>query len=139
MKRQFGRFDIQSADLAGRGERNPLFSLAFLTLKASGATDWQSGLEISLKHQGKLHFIEYHHIFPRAILRQAGYEVSQINEIANMAFVSGNTNRRLSNKPPTEYFPDVIKRRGVEALRSQCIPLNPESAWSRELSKVPGG
>jgi len=126
LKRQFGRFDIQPADLAGRGERHPLFSLAFLALKARGATDWQSGLEISLKHQGRLHFVEYHHIFPKAVLRQAGYETSQIHEIANMAFISGTTNRRLSNKPPFEYFPDVIKRRGVEALRSQCIPLEPE-------------
>jgi len=58
------------------------------------------------------------------VLRQAGYETSQVHEIANMAFVSGDTNRRLSNKPPAEYFPDVIKRRGVEALERQSIPLD---------------
>ena len=125
LKRQFGRLDIEPGDLAGRGERNPLFALAFLALKAAGAKDWQSGLGISLKHKGKLHYIEYHHIFPKALLKKAGYEQGQINEIANMAFISGDTNRKLSDTAPADYFPTVIKRRGEEALRSQAIPLDP--------------
>ncbi len=124
LKRQFGRLDIETGDLAGRGERNPLFALAFLALKAAGAKDWQSGLGISLKHKGKLHYIEYHHIFPKALLKKAGYEQGQINEIANMAFISGDTNRKLSDTAPADYFPGVIKRRGEEALRSQAIPLD---------------
>jgi hypothetical protein len=126
LKRQFGRLDIETGDLAGRGERNPLFALAFLALKAQGAKDWQSGLGISLKHKGKLHYIEYHHIFPKALLKKAGYEQGQINEIANMAFISGDTNRKLSDTAPADYFPSVIKRRGQEALRSQAIPLDPK-------------
>jgi hypothetical protein len=125
LRRQFGRLQIESSDLAGRGANSSLFSMAFLTLKATGAKDWQSGLGISLTHQGKLHFVQFHHIFPKSLLAKTGYEKQEINEIANMAFISGHTNRRLSNKEPVAYFPDIIKKQGEEALASQAIPLDP--------------
>ena len=54
------------------------------------------------------------------------YEKAEINEIANMALVAGSTNRRLSNKKPEVYFPQVIERRGEEALVSQAITLDEE-------------
>lgn len=79
-------------------------------------------MAISLTHQGKLHYIQYHHIFPKNLLQKAGYEKAEINEIANMAFISGETNRRISNKDPKKYLASVIAESGVKALRSQCIP-----------------
>jgi hypothetical protein len=112
--------------LVGRGANSALFSSAFLALKAVGAKDWHSGLGISLTHQGKLHYIQYHHIFPKSLLAKAGYEKAEINEIANMAFISGGANRRISNKEPRTYFPEIIKERGEEALLHQCIPIDPE-------------
>jgi hypothetical protein len=45
-------------------------------------------------------------------------------EIANMAFISGGTNRSLSNKPPSDYLPGIIERQGEEALVQQCVPLD---------------
>jgi hypothetical protein len=126
MKSQFGRLHIEPSDLVGRGANSPLFSTAFLALKAMGAKDWYSGLRISLTHQGKLHYIQYHHIFPKSLLAKAGYEKAEINEIANMAFISGGANRRISNKEPRIYFPDIVKERGKEALINQCIPTDSE-------------
>ncbi len=93
--------------------------------KQGGAQDWQSGLNLSLTHSGKWHYLNFHHIFPKSRLASAGYETSAINEIANMAFISGSLNRALSNKEPNEYFPGVIEKRGPEALSGQlCIPLD---------------
>ncbi len=126
LRQQLGRLHVETADLVGRGQRSPLFSLAYLALKAAGARDWHSGLGLSLTHQGRLHFIQYHHIFPKAVLRAAGYEKAEINEIANMAFITGQTNRRLAIKPPTEYFPKIVAQQGEDALVSQAIPLDPE-------------
>ncbi len=126
MKSQFGRLHIEESDLIGRGANSPLFSTAFLALKAIGAKDWHSGLGISLTHQGKLHYIQYHHIFPKSLLAKNGYEKAEINEIANMAFISGGANRKISNKEPRIYFPEIIKARGEEALLDQCIPVDPE-------------
>lgn len=134
VKRQFGRLHVEAGDLAGRGVNSPLFSLAYLALKASGAKDWYSGLGLSLTHQGRLHFIQWHHVIPKSLLKERGYETGEINEIANMAFITGQTNRRISNKQATEYLADVAKKQGPDALLSQCVPTDP-ALWSTDRYK----
>lgn len=129
VKRQFGRLHVEPDDLKARGAGSPLFSLAYLALKAGGAKDWYSGLGLSLTHQGKLHFIQWHHIIPKSLLKTAGYETGEINEIANMAFITGQTNRRISNKDAEKYLQDIVEKQGEQALTSQCVPLNDE-LWS---------
>ncbi len=131
VKRQFGRLHVEPGDLVGRGVSSPLFSLTYLALKAAGAKDWYSGLGLSLTHQGKLHFIQWHHIIPKSLLKDKGYETGEINEIANMAFITGQTNRRISNKEATQYLEQVIAKQGVAALESQCVPTDP-ALWSTE-------
>ena len=125
IKRVFGRLDVLPSDLVGRTARSPLFPMAYLALKARGAKDWHTGLGISLAPRGKQHLIQYHHIFPKAVLRKHGYEQGEINEIANLAFIAGRTNQRIGKKPPSEYFPQIVKERGEDALSSQLIPANP--------------
>jgi hypothetical protein len=129
VKQQFGRLHVEANDLAGRGSGSPLFSLGYLALKDAGAKDWYNGLELSLTHQGRLHFIQWHHIVPKSLLKQAGYETGEINEIANMAFITGQTNRRISAQPPSVYLPEIIKQQGIEALEAQCVPTDP-ALWA---------
>lgn len=131
VERQFGRLHVEPGDLAARGVNSPLFSLAYLALKAAGAKDWYSGLGVSLTHQGKLHFIQWHHIIPKSLLRAHGYETGEINEIANMAFITGQTNRRISNKDAGGYLADVVAKQGEDALTSQCVPTD-SSLWAIE-------
>ncbi|MGB3425882.1 MAG: DUF262 domain-containing protein [Castellaniella sp.] len=131
VKRQFGRLHIEAGDLVSRGVNSPLFSLTYLALKDSGAKDWYSGLGLSLTHQGKLHFIQWHHIIPKSLLKKKGYENGEINEIANMAFITGQTNRRISNKEATDYLLDIVNKQGEAALESQCVPVDPE-LWSTD-------
>ena len=131
VKRQFGRLHVEPGDLAGRGVGSPLFSLAYLALKAQGAKDWYSGLGLSLTHQGKLHFIQWHHVIPKSLLKDKGYETGEINEIANMAFITGQTNRRIGNQKAVNYLREVVARQGEAALRSQCVPVN-EALWSTD-------
>jgi hypothetical protein len=126
VKRQFGRLHVEPGDLASRGANSPLFSLSYLALKHNGAKDWFSGLGVSLTHQGKMHFIQWHHIFPKSLLKERGFETGEINEIANMAFITGQTNRRISNKEPGEYLPDIVKKQGQATLESQRVPLGAE-------------
>jgi len=131
LQRQFGRLHIESSDLASRGVNSPLFSLAYLALKNAGAQDWHSGLGLSLTHQGKLHFIQWHHIFPKSLLKNRNLETGEINEIANMAFITGQTNRRISNAEPENYLPSIIKQRGLASLESQVVPTDP-SLWAMD-------
>ena len=129
LESQFGRLHVEPADFAGRGIRSALFSLSYLALRRGGATDWFSGLGLSLTHQGRYHFIQFHHIFPKALLQEREYEKSEINEIANMAFITGRTNQRLSKTAPEIYFERIIESRGEQALSAQQIPLD-RALWS---------
>lgn len=121
LNQKFARLNVQPDDLVGRGQRSALFSLAYLALKHAGAKDWETGIGLSLSHQGHSHVVEYHHIFPKSLLQKEKYEKAEINEIANMAFISGRANRNISNKRPLDYLPGVIKSRGSMALELQCI------------------
>jgi hypothetical protein len=102
-------------------------------LKKNGAKDWWSGLVLSKKHVGKSHTIQYHHIFPKSILHgKTKFEKHEINEIANMAFISGKVNRHILNKAPIQYFEkEVIDKRGKESLTSQIIPMK-KNLWEIE-------
>jgi hypothetical protein len=131
---QLGRLYVSPADLIGRGKRSALFPMAYLALKDRGAKDWRSQLELSLSHQGRDHSIEYHHIFSKKSLKEAGYEGEQINEIANMAFIAGGTNRSISSKPASSYLGEILQNNGKEALEAHCIPTDP-SLW--EISAYP--
>lgn len=123
VQRQFGRLDFDAADFVGRGRRSPLFPLVFLALRAKGASDWRSGVKISLAHQGRAHTIQFHHIFAKSLIKGT-YDKAEVNEIANLAFIAGKTNRVFSNKPPVDYIPGVVTERGADALTSQCVPTD---------------
>lgn len=131
VRRQFGRLHIEANDLAGRGANSPLLSLAYLAVKDGGAKDWQSGLGLSLTHQGRMHFIQWHHIFPKSLLKKRGFETGEINEVANMAFITGLTNQRISSKEPSVYLPEIVEKQGAAALKSQLVPVLP-ALWRLE-------
>lgn len=130
VERQFGRLQFLDTDLRSKGKRSPLFSMSYLAIKQAGGKDWISGLALSNNNRGKNHKIEFHHVFPQKLLKDAGYEKAEINEIANMAFIGGRTNRRISAKNPSEYLAAVAKDQGDNALKNQFIPMD------RELWKV---
>lgn len=116
------KFVVDYDDLNNRGIRSPFFSMLYFVLKHNGVKDWWSGLKLSERHTGSAHSIQYHHIFPKSLLQQ--YEKKEINEIANMAFIGGKTNRHITNKEPSKYLEkDVIAKRGDDALTSHLIPL----------------
>lgn len=126
------KFEVDESDLNHRGTRSPFFSMLYLVLRHNGAKDWWSGLRLSEKLTGAAHTIQWHHIFPKSLLKDR-YERNEINEIANLAFIGGKTNRQITNKEPIQYLEkEVVAKRGEEALSSQLIPLE-KSLW--ELDK----
>lgn len=124
IKRLFGRLHVLPGDLAGRPARSPLFALAYLALRARGAKDWETGIGITLGAVGRQHVIQYHHIFPKAVLKEAGIDGPEVNEIANLAFISGRTNQRIGRTEPAVYLPKIVAQRGKEALESQLVPTD---------------
>ena len=121
VRTQVGQLDIQAEELQGRSQLSALFKTMFPAFKAAGARDWRTHLTIALGHRGQQHRMQYHHIFPKALLKNQ-YTQREIDDIANLAFIGGKTNRQISNKLPKEYFSEIIKNGGLSALEAQCIP-----------------
>jgi hypothetical protein len=124
LRLQFGRLDIDHGELESRNARSAFFKTMFLAFRQEGARDWFSNLAISLSHGGKQHRLQFHHIFPQAVLR-GRYKTQLINDIANLAFIGGRTNRRISSKPSADYIPPLLASQGKEAFETQCIPIDP--------------
>lgn len=122
LRLQFGRLDIAPEELEGRNSRSALFKTMFLAFHQAGAKDWRSHLRIALDHHGSQHQLQFHHIFPKAVLRAAGYSSRDADDIANLSFISGKTNRQISDKTPAEYFPVYLDSAGESAMAAQCIP-----------------
>jgi hypothetical protein len=68
--------------------------------------------------------LEVNHIFPKAVLYRHGYGKSEVNAVANLCFLTKDTNLQIKATPPEEYFPE-IERRYPGALASQWVPMDP--------------
>jgi hypothetical protein len=112
------RVEVPAHALVGRTTSSPYFFLSFLVAKERGAKDWFHGAGIDLGGVDG-HKLEYHHIHPRSTL--AGqYSKAEINDIANLAFISESANRRISNQSPADYFPTL----DPAELAAHFVPLD---------------
>lgn len=132
IERKNGRTKINANDLKGKKRNSPFFVMTYMAARKNNAKDWVSGMGISKGTKGKFHKIQSHHIFPKKVLQDAKYPQSEINEIANLSFIGGRTNRRISAKKPENYFRDIIDKQGKEALQNQFIPVEDENLWKVE-------
>lgn len=122
LRLQVGRLTVVPGELEGRNQRSPLFKTMFLAFQAHGAKDWVTKINIDLRHSGHQHTLQYHHIFPKAFLKDT-YETKEINDIANLSFIGGKTNRKIGAKPPVDYVSALLKDGNSDAFLSQCIPV----------------
>lgn len=121
LRLQVGRLDISAGELEGRNQRSALFKTMFLAFRSAGAKDWRSNLAIALDHEGVHHRLQFHHIFPKAVLKSA-YTSREADDISNLCFISGKTNRQISDKEPSDYLPPMIEKAGSATFERQCIP-----------------
>lgn len=125
LRLQFGRLEITPEELEGRNQRSALFKTMFLAFRAAGAKDWRSHLAIALDHSGSQHRLQFHHIFPKALLR-GSYTPREADDIANLAFIGGKTNRAISDKAPVTYLLPLVTQHGAAPFAAQCIPVEEE-------------
>jgi len=128
LETQLGRLDVTEAEMIGKTVSSGYFKAMFIAFREDGAKDWYSKLEISVKHRGNEDKLQFHHIFPKAFLKQHYPDLrrNQVNDISNLAFIGGKTNREISAKPPAEYLKKIIESRDVELLNLQAIPTEGE-------------
>ena len=68
------------------------------------------------------HRLQFHHIFPKAVLKTS-FTAREADDIANLAFIGGKTNRAISDKAPAVYLPPLVDQLGEPAFSAQCIPV----------------
>jgi hypothetical protein len=112
------RPQVTPESLAGRTKESPYFFLSLLVTQLNEARDWWFGTQIlhDLEGQQKL---EHHHIHPVATL-EAQYDKAEINDLANLVFISARANRKISSKSPKIYFPEL----GDEELAAHYVPTD---------------
>lgn len=136
LETQLGRLDVTESELIGKSSNSGYFKAMFLAFREDGAKDWNSKLEISVKHRGNEDKLQFHHIFPKAFLKDKypDFRRNQVNDISNLAFIGGKTNREISAKPPSEYLKKIIDSKDIQLLNLQAIPTEGEilDAYSYE-------
>ncbi|MCR9180635.1 MAG: DUF262 domain-containing protein [Erythrobacteraceae bacterium] len=123
-------YDIQQVELLKRGQPNSFgeidlnidhdfFRNAFrigaaatktfvLMLSNNGPKSLMSGKMIDLDRVlQNYNRSEFHHIYPRAFLRDLGREDADINMLVNFCFLSSAENRKIGKKQPSVYISDL--------------------------------
>lgn len=119
---QVGRRPVTERELQDQRKNSPYMVMAYVLARQASAQDWFNGVEIG-PHQP----LEFHHIFPKALLRERynlRNESRTVDQVANLAFVSRRANAQILSSSPSDYLPKIEQSR----LKSQQVPLNP-SLW----------
>ena len=66
---------------------------------------------------GKRKSLEKHHLFPKAYLKTKGYTDSEINQMANYAYIDWKDNVEILDEAPSSYYPVICQGRTEEAIR----------------------
>ena len=142
--RQMIKKDLKSTvfdktDFDGVPSKNPAMLFMYLGLRHYGATDCGGKNVPPIEQIAKY---QIHHIFPVEFMladedaekyrkrNGLGREEfkKQINDVANLTFVSVAANQEIKKRPPYDYLPKMMTPENLEA---HCIPNNPE-LWRPE-------
>ncbi|MET9777754.1 DUF262 domain-containing protein [Streptomyces sp. NPDC006367] len=124
-----GGISVTASDLAGRNHQSPYLMFCYLAAAHADATDWWDGGPISrgVNRSGKP---QYSLVHPAAKLRNCNnkYTSAEINELANIVFVSEQTAKNIiGNRTPAAYMQNVgASDRTAHAIPSDPATLEPE-------------
>ena len=99
--------------------------MLYMLTRVCHARDWGLGIDLKDDLLGKTAGLQVHHIFPKSILYEHGYSKSEVNAIANFTFLTQETNLKVSNRNPKEYFEEYMTKH-PGAVQSHWIPMDKE-------------
>jgi hypothetical protein len=136
LKEDEGEPIITASNLDMRGVGHPLYNMMSIVIRAKGAVDWANGLPLT-RNIGSDFRIQRHHIFPKDVLANAGWNTGEnllhrkrVHEIANRIPLTQDGNMDIFNLPPSKYLP-IVEERHPGVLQSSLIPKNP-NLWKVE-------
>ena len=140
-------FEINDGEFLNRYDRAGsrfLRLMLFLLLFNHGATDWVDGTRLGYDNTGspitKGYRPQWHHIYPRNLLRRSGRVDDDIHALANITVLNERTNvNRLAGKAPWDYIAqysitaDRLRRHFIPEVFAQASDEgNLEEAWDIE-------
>ena len=82
--------------------QTPVDILTGQTIDVAKALAWQNSKE-------------FHHIFPQAFLKTRGLTSAQVSPLANMAYLTSASNKKISDQAPSVYFKALLDEHGDAA------------------------
>lgn len=126
-----GSLRIRPEHFTGASRGNRFYFVLYMLTRVGSAKDWGLGLPLRKGMLGKNTSLEVHHIFPRAYLKKHDVtDRAEINALGNFCFLTKNTNLKISNRAPVDYFQEILDQH-EGALESQWIPMDRE-LWTAE-------
>jgi hypothetical protein len=111
---EFPLADVDSLQSAGWPKQAGIEARGILAVTTYlGALDFADNKPASFENNQKR---EYHHIFPDALLAEAGINS---NVALNCAFITWKTNRIIGRKDPLEYLQERVDWAGEESVRER--------------------
>ena len=104
-----------SEDLAKSGSGNNAWFAYAASLNIIGVKPLFSHINLPVSAfsqpgvDGTKKALEKHHLFPKTYLKDKGCTDTQINQMANYAYIDWNDNMTILNKAPAEYYPVVCE------------------------------
>jgi len=119
---------IEATDFLERYDRAGnrfLRLMVYLLMFQQGAVDWVEGTRIGYDKTGSLvmkgYEPEWHHIYPRSVLKKANVKDDDINALANITVINAETNeKKLQWKEPWQYIREF--RISERMLRDHGVP-----------------
>lgn len=122
LKHDISSFTVTPDMLKGAFYHSKFLPLLFTIIKNNGAKDWFSGILLAADSVGFQSKIQQHHVFPVNYMKKNGYigraKVMEVNDIANIVFLSQEANIKIFDHDPEKYLPTIDRER----LKSQFIP-----------------
>ena len=129
--RERGRVTLQEGDLEHARIDSSVARLIRIVARHQDARDWFTGVRIYDPATGKSLPEERHYIFPKKVLKKAGFsDATRINAVASRALLGQPAPKEQGGASPVEYLPEVNEYQ-PGALRAQSVPMDRE-LWQPE-------
>lgn len=106
--------------------RSNAYSRAFVVLLANQQPkDLTNGVKVDTGEAlSCFNSKEYHHIFPKKFLTDKNIKAEKINSLCNFCILPSDSNKKISNKAPSDYFFNIIPENHFkEILQSNILPI----------------
>lgn len=130
LRQNRGDLKLYASDFKGWSRGARFYPMLYMLTRVWHAKDWGTGDQLSSHLLGNLSSLQLHHIFPKSYLYDSDYQMHEVNALANMTFLTQETNLKISDRPPIEYFPE-IESKHPGALESHWIPVD-RDLWRKE-------